>query len=593
MQNNYRWSSSTPAAIAPGAIVATTDVVNLRRTAGYVNQSSSDVLWQMPNGTQLTVLRGPQSQDGLIWWQVRVNSGDRAGLTGWTATATGAGQPLLTVIREAGDGGGDPGGGSGDFKAGDIVQTTTVVRMRRTPGYLNKPATDVVADVANGSRLTVLGGPRTVDGLTWWQLRSVTVPAQEGWMAQNGTNGDPLLTKVEGTGPVEPPTGTFQKGDRVVTSAVVRMRQTPGYTNKPATDVIADIAQGIAGTVQDGPRMADSLRWWQVATTAPNGSRVTGWMAETAPNGTTLLTKASGTTPPPPSATGLAAGDIVSAAASVRLRKSPGYVSKPADDIVGDFLAKATINIIDGPRAADGLPWWQVGGILFGGQEAVGWAAEKAPNNVTLIAPPPVLPGTAIPNKANKTYLGQPYQGSFGIAQLWGENPQIYGTITYDNVPLLGHNGIDFLTPSGTPILAVDSGVVEQAVYNDPTGFGHFVKVRHGWGEALYAHLSRIDVQAGQQVVRGNVLGATGNTGFTFGPHLHFAIRINPYSRTDGWGGFSDPLPYLNPATIALPSYVRAGSDTRGVAQAVAAPSAEALARSPGYAPDQPGVARP
>ncbi len=596
MQNNYRWRSSVPATIAAGAIVATTDLVNLRRTPGYVNQSSSDVLWQMPNGTQLTVLSGPQNQDGLVWWQVKVNSGSQAGVTGWTAAATGVGQSLLAVIQEGGGdtGGGTGGGGtgSGDFKTGDTLQTTTVVRMRRTSGYLNKPATDVVADIAMGSRLTVLSGPQNADGLTWWKLRSVTVASQEGWMAQSRENGDALLTKVSGSDPVNPPTGTFAVGDKVVTSAVVRMRQTPGYNGKAANDVVADIAQGVEGTVQAGPRSADGLTWWQVATTAPNGARVTGWMAETAPNGATLITKLTGTTPPPVT-TGIAVGDIVSATTGLRLRNSPGYLNKAATDVLGDFLAKATVNLIDGPRTADGLPWWQVGGILSNGQEATGWSAQKGVDGATLIAPPPVLPGTAIPNRATKSYLGQPYQGNFGIAQLWGENPQIYSTITYDGVPLIGHNGIDFLTPTGTPIIAVDNGVIDQVVYNDPTGFGHFVKVRHGWGEALYAHLSRIDVQVGQQIARGNVLGATGNTGFVFGPHLHFAIRINPYSRTDGWGGFRDPLPYMDPATIALPTYVRVSGGTRNVSQAVALPTTADIAQAPGYAPDQPGVDRP
>ncbi len=591
MQNQYRWRSTIPATISAGAIVATTDLVNLRRTPGYVNQSSSDVLWQMPNGTQLTVLSGPQNQDGLVWWQVKVNSGSQAGLTGWTAAATGAGQSLLAVIQE---GGGDTGGGtgSGDFKTGDTLQTTTVVRMRRTAGYLNKPATDVVADIPMGSRLTVLSGPQNADGLTWWKLRSTTVATQEGWMAQNRANGDALLSKVSAPVPVEPPTGTFKIGDKVVTSSVVRMRQSPGYNGKPSNDVVADIAQGVEGTVQAGPRSADSLTWWQVATTAPNGARVTGWMAEVAPNGATLLTKATGTTPPP-ATTGIAIGDIVSTTTGLRLRNSPGYLNKPATDVLGDFLAKATVNLIDGPRTADNLSWWQVGGILSNGQEAIGWSAQKGVDNATLIAPPTVLSGTAIPNKANKSYLGQPYQGNFGIAQLWGENPQIYSSITYDGVPLIGHNGIDFLTPTGTPITAVDNGVIDQVVYNDPTGFGHFIKVRHGWGEALYAHLSRIDVQVGQQIARGNVLGATGNTGFAFGPHLHFAIRINPYSRTDGWGGFSDPLPYMNPATIALPSYVRVSGGTRNMTQAVALPTEAAIAQAPGYAPDQPGVVRP
>ncbi|MEZ4674626.1 MAG: M23 family metallopeptidase [Caldilineaceae bacterium] len=172
-------------------------------------------------------------------------------------------------------------------------------------------------------------------------------------------------------------------------------------------------------------------------------------------------------------------------------------------------------------------------------------------------------------------------------------------TISYDGVPLRGHNGVDFLTPTGTPIVAIDNGVIEQAVYNDPTGFGHFVKVRHAWGETLYAHLSRIDVQVGQQVVRANVLGATGDTGFVFGPHLHFAIRINPYSRTDGWGGFSDLLPYLTARGHPARLCVGCRAPVPATAQAPHPPprqhcGPDAGSRCPGrrprLCPDQPGV---
>lgn len=613
MRNGYRWRSSAPEVIAPGAVVATTDLVNLRRTPGFRNKSSSDVVWQMPTNTESTVISGPQSVDGLTWWQVRVNSGGQANTTGWTAEATGTGQTLLRVVRPAtggggnggggnGGGGGNNGGANGDFQAGDVVQTATVVRMRRSPGYLNKPATDIVTDIPTNSRLTVLGGPRQVDGLTWWQVRSVAVSSQEGWMAQKRANGDPLLELVERGGPTEPPPAgsTFKAGDQIRTTTVVRMRQSPGYTNKPANDVVADINQGTAGTVQAGPRQADSLTWWQVSTTAPNGNRVSGWMAEVAPNGATLLEKAGdGGTIPPPDRAGLATGDIIAAATGVRLRNSPGYIGKPGDDVLGNFVAGATVNLIDGPRTADNLNWWRVGGVTAVGEPLVGWSADQV-GDVTLLAPPVRLPGTDIPNKASNRYLPMPFQGNYGISQLWGENPQVYSQITYDGVPLRGHNGIDFLTPTGTPIVAVDNGVIEQVVYNDPSGFGHFVKVRHSWGEALYAHLDRINVQVGQQVARGNVLGATGNTGFTFGPHLHFAIRINPYSRTDGWGGFSDPLPYLTPGAIRLPTYVLDGPAVRSLAQDAPADLPDsptdmrtAIARAPGYAPDQPGVTRP
>jgi hypothetical protein len=67
----------------------------------------------------------------------------------------------------------------------------------------------------------------------------------------------------------------------------------------------------------------------------------------------------------------------------------------------------------------------------------------------------------------------------------------------------------------------------------------------HAWGESLYAHLSAHHLQVGEIVRRGQYIGNSGNTGNSTGPHLHFGIRIYPYNRRDGWGGFTDPEPYL------------------------------------------------
>jgi hypothetical protein len=86
-------------------------------------------------------------------------------------------------------------------------------------------------------------------------------------------------------------------------------------------------------------------------------------------------------------------------------------------------------------------------------------------------------------------------------------------------------------------------------------GFGNYILLGR-WGESIYAHLSAVEVSVGQNVTRGQLIGRSGNTGASTGPHLHFAIRIHPYSRADGWGGFSDPLPYLPPTTYRLPPYI-------------------------------------
>ncbi len=164
-------------------------------------------------------------------------------------------------------------------------------------------------------------------------------------------------------------------------------------------------------------------------------------------------------------------------------------------------------------------------------------------------------------------YLSRPFADSqparIPITQLFGENPAFYGQFFYDGAPLLGHNGIDFGIDTGTPVLAADDGQVMWVGYEDG-GFGNYVKLQHRWGESLYAHLGRATVQTGTQVRRNQQIGLSDNSGASFGPHLHFGIRIFPYVRADGWGGFVDPLDYMDPADILLPSYAggtRGGGD--------------------------------
>jgi murein DD-endopeptidase MepM/ murein hydrolase activator NlpD len=98
------------------------------------------------------------------------------------------------------------------------------------------------------------------------------------------------------------------------------------------------------------------------------------------------------------------------------------------------------------------------------------------------------------------------------------------------------HRAIDVANRSGGPILAADSGVVTVAGWIDNSGYGRRVMVDHGNGlVTLYAHLSVTQVQPGQRVNRGDVLGQMGSTGRSTGTHLHFEIRqgsvlLNPLS---------------------------------------------------------------
>ncbi len=90
-----------------------------------------------------------------------------------------------------------------------------------------------------------------------------------------------------------------------------------------------------------------------------------------------------------------------------------------------------------------------------------------------------------------------------------------------------GHRAIDIGVPVGTAVRAADAGFVSFAGWTD-VGYGYLVVIDHANGFATYyAHLSNIYVTAGQAVERGQVIAASGNTGWSTGPHLHFEIRYN------------------------------------------------------------------
>jgi murein DD-endopeptidase MepM/ murein hydrolase activator NlpD len=90
--------------------------------------------------------------------------------------------------------------------------------------------------------------------------------------------------------------------------------------------------------------------------------------------------------------------------------------------------------------------------------------------------------------------------------------------------PRSPHAGADYTVAAGTPVQVVADGVV--AMVGDHFFGGNSVFVDHGDGLiTLYLHLSRVDVREGQQVKRGDRLGAVGQTGRATGPHLHFGLR--------------------------------------------------------------------
>ena len=115
---------------------------------------------------------------------------------------------------------------------------------------------------------------------------------------------------------------------------------------------------------------------------------------------------------------------------------------------------------------------------------------------------------------------------------------RLSSTFGYRSDPFTGggkrHTGLDFACKPGNPIYATGDGVVSKVETNRHTGYGLHVEIDHGFGyKTRYAHMSRIDVSLGDQVHRGDCIGATGNSGRSSGPHLHYEVHyrkdyVNP-----------------------------------------------------------------
>ncbi len=130
--------------------------------------------------------------------------------------------------------------------------------------------------------------------------------------------------------------------------------------------------------------------------------------------------------------------------------------------------------------------------------------------------------GTIIPPSYIKPISGGRLTSSFGR-----RNAPTAGAST-------NHKGVDWATPVGTAVCASSAGTVARAGWG--SGYGYVVYINHPNGtQTRYGHLSKIYVSVGQYVNQGDIIAASGNTGRSTGPHLHFEIlvngvQVNPFS---------------------------------------------------------------
>jgi murein DD-endopeptidase MepM/ murein hydrolase activator NlpD len=138
----------------------------------------------------------------------------------------------------------------------------------------------------------------------------------------------------------------------------------------------------------------------------------------------------------------------------------------------------------------------------------------------------------------------------FGNTEFATKNPRIYSAGK-------GHNGVDFAASIGTPVKAAMTGVVVgSGNMGQYCSYGKWIMIKHENGlSTLYAHLSLINVTQGQNVYTGQIIGYSGNTGITTGPHLHFGVYATQGVRTQVIATscgkilypLTDPSAYLNP----------------------------------------------
>jgi murein DD-endopeptidase MepM/ murein hydrolase activator NlpD len=191
-------------------------------------------------------------------------------------------------------------------------------------------------------------------------------------------------------------------------------------------------------------------------------------------------------------------------------------------------------------------PWHQVSLWLHSlvGVDSLGFAAEAAQlSSLTTAVDETGRQTTALESRiravasakiaaelARERYLA-------AIPSIWPTMGYVSSGFGYRSYPDSGfHAGLDIVNDYGAPIYATAAGVVVEAGWY--YGYGYRVIIDHGNGlQSMYAHASRLLVDVGQTVKKGQQIADVGATGFATGPHVHYQLEL--------WGKPIDPTPYL------------------------------------------------
>lgn len=332
------WIDGSNIEVAPAPISAVgqtfrvTETMNFRSGAG----TGSSVIGTLTAGTTGTVIGGPTDASGYRWWNLRTTSGSAGwAAANWLVTTGGSTTPPPTN---------PPPATGGKFAIGDTARVTEALNMRSGPGTGN----GVVAVLAVGTTGTVLEGPRSGNGYTWWRIQT---SAGTGWVVEN------WVVKQGGTStppPTTPPPsgGKFAIGDTARVTETLNMRSGPGTGN----GVVRVLSAGTTGRVLEGPRSGSGYTWWRIETS--NG---TGWVVQD------WIVKQGGTSTPPPSGGKFVVGDTARVTEALNLRSSAGT----GGSVIAVLPAGTTGRVSAGPQNASGYTWWRIET-----SRGTGWAAQ-------------------------------------------------------------------------------------------------------------------------------------------------------------------------------------------------------------------------
>lgn len=194
----------------------------------------------------------------------------------------------------------------------------------------------------------------------------------------------------------------------------------------------------------------------------------------------------------------------------IDLNKKPGTYGLQAEFLSGDIIKK---DIIIEKRDKTETP--------LGIPPKLGGNTQKSQNKLvaTLVADNKILANIRTNSKALWT---DPFIAP--LKEIFVTDP--YGNSRKTGVYSIPHKGVDYRAKEGTEVMAVNRGVVR--ITKTFRNHGKTIVIDHGLGVmSFYLHLSKIKVKVGKVVEQGQIIGLSGQTGYTQGAHLHLSVRIN------------------------------------------------------------------